>query len=135
MKKSMKFFALLAALMLSLSILAGCGASEAASAAASTGSTPASADGGERVTITYAQWGNDTETAATQKVADKFNASQDHITVEIMQIDHESYITKLNTMARLPSGFLAQSWEVEVSGDMVVRQVTVAGTGAELAGA
>lgn len=95
----MKFFALLAALMLSLSILAGCGASEAASAAASTGSTPASADGGERVTITYAQWGNDTETAATQKVADKFNASQDHITVEIMQIDHESYITKLNTMA------------------------------------
>ena len=44
-------------------------------------------------------------------------------------------VTKLNTMARLPSGFLAQSWEVEVSGDMVVRQVTVAGTGAELAGA
>lgn len=53
----------------------------------------------QRVTITYAQWGNDTETAATKAVAEKFNASQDRITVEVMQIDHESYIPKLNAMA------------------------------------
>lgn len=44
-------------------------------------------------------------------------------------------VSKLNNMARLPSGFLAQQWEVEVTGDMLVKQVTLAGTGAELAGA
>jgi hypothetical protein len=42
-------------------------------------------------------------------------------------------IGRLNRMARLPSGFKAQKWEVEVTGDMVVDQVLVAGTGAELA--
>lgn len=54
---------------------------------------------GERVHITYAQWGNDTETAACQAVADKFNAEQDKITVEVVKIDYDNYITKLNTMA------------------------------------
>ena len=29
---------------------------------------------GEKVKITYAQWGNETETVATQKIADKFNS-------------------------------------------------------------
>lgn len=43
-------------------------------------------------------------------------------------------VSKLNTLARLPSGFLAQQWEIEVTGDMPVKQVTMAGTGAELAG-
>lgn len=41
-------------------------------------------------------------------------------------------ISKLNTMARLPSGFKAQQWEVEVTGDMRVIQVTLAQTGAQL---
>lgn len=40
----------------------------------------------------------------------------------------------LNRMARLPSGFLATQWEVQVSGDMPITQITLAGTGAELAG-
>lgn len=44
-------------------------------------------------------------------------------------------VSKLNSMDRLPSGFLAQQWEIEVTGDMLVKQVTMAGTGAELAGA
>lgn len=44
-------------------------------------------------------------------------------------------VTDTNIMKRLPSGFLAQQWEVEVSGDMVVTQVMLATTGAELAGA
>lgn len=52
-----------------------------------------------KVHITYAQWGNDTETAATQKVADKFNSEQDKIFVEVLKIDHDSYVTKLNAMA------------------------------------
>ncbi|MDF2802539.1 MAG: sugar transporter substrate-binding protein [Anaerocolumna sp.] len=54
---------------------------------------------GERIKITYAQWGNEVETAATQKVADKFNSEQDRIQVEVVKIDHDTYVTKLNAMA------------------------------------
>lgn len=54
---------------------------------------------GERVKITYSYWGTPDEAAAVQGVADKFNASQDRIKVEIMAIPHDTYITKLNTMA------------------------------------
>lgn len=63
--------------------------------------TPASTSEstGEKVHITYAQWGNETETAATQAVADKFNQSQDEIEVEVIKIDHDTYVTKLNAMA------------------------------------
>ena len=43
---------------------------------------PVFAADGDRVKITYAQWGNETETAATQAVADKFNSEQDKIEVE-----------------------------------------------------
>ena len=43
-------------------------------------------------------------------------------------------VSKLNRMCRLPSGFLAQTWEVEVSANADIAQVTLAGTGAELAG-
>lgn len=101
MKKVSKVIALLLVLNMSVGLLAGCGSQSNAPDSASAGSSSeiSAADSKEQVTITYAQWGNDTETAATQAVADKFNASQDHIKVEIMQIDHESYITKLNTMA------------------------------------
>lgn len=53
----------------------------------------------DKVHITYAQWGNDTETEATQAVADKFNASQDKIEVEVLKIDYNNYISKLNSMA------------------------------------
>jgi hypothetical protein len=42
---------------------------------------------------------------------------------------------KSNRMARLPGGFLARLWEVEVVSDMPITQITMAGTGAELAGA
>ena len=56
-----------------------------------------SSDG--KVKITYAQWGNESETAATQAVADKFNSEQDKIEVEVIKIDHDTYVTKLNTMA------------------------------------
>ena len=60
---------------------------------------PVFAADGDRVKITYAQWGNETETAATQAVADKFNSEQDKIEVEVVKIDHDTYVTKLNAMA------------------------------------
>ncbi len=47
---------------------------------------------------------------------------------------HVATVSRLNRTARLPSGFLAQTWEVEVSSNADVAQVTLAGTGAELAG-
>jgi hypothetical protein len=40
----------------------------------------------------------------------------------------------VNRMARLPAGFLATLWEVEVSSDTSITQITLAGTGQELAG-
>lgn len=39
----------------------------------------------------------------------------------------------LNKMTRLPSGFLATLWEVEVSADTTITQITLAGAGQELA--
>lgn len=56
-------------------------------------------DAGEKVNITYSFWGTPDEGAAVQKVADRFNASQDRIKVEIMAIPHDTYVTKLNTLA------------------------------------
>lgn len=84
-------------------ILAGCSGSgtetdtgERTTAASGSGETD---DSGTKVKITYAQWGNETETAATQEVADKFNNEQDRIEVEVVKIDHDTYVTKLNAMA------------------------------------
>ncbi|WP_293894164.1 MULTISPECIES: ABC transporter substrate-binding protein [unclassified Sphaerochaeta] len=56
-------------------------------------------DQGKRVNITYSFWGTPDEGATVQKVADRFNASQQRITVEIMAIPHDTYVTKLNTLA------------------------------------
>lgn len=53
----------------------------------------------QKVNITYSFWGTPDEGAAVQKVADQFNASQDRISVEIMAIPHDTYVTKLNTLA------------------------------------
>ncbi len=100
---------LLVAVMVSTMALAGCskgGEQNASNPDANVntekdGETTKDEDksGGERIKITYAQWGNEVETAATQKVADKFNSEQDRITVEVVKIDHDTYVTKLNAMA------------------------------------
>lgn len=44
-------------------------------------------------------------------------------------------VGKINEMCRLPSGFMAQLWEIEVTSDGPITQVTMATTGAELMGA
>lgn len=96
----------LATAMATAMVLTGCGNSNETPAAGTDAGTQAAqtqtSDGsssGDRVHITYAQWGNETETAATQKVADKFNSEQDRIEVEVVKIDHDTYVTKLNAMA------------------------------------
>lgn len=112
MRRKRLLSGLLVAVLASMTMLAGCGSTEqtgiadeetpkASDAASGTSADTASdtTDSGDRVHITYAQWGNETETAATQKVADKFNSEQDDIEVEVVKIDHDSYVTKLNAMA------------------------------------
>ncbi|MDR1618226.1 MAG: sugar ABC transporter substrate-binding protein [Treponema sp.] len=54
---------------------------------------------GGKVQITYSFWGTPDEAAAVQKVADKFNGEQGAIEVKVMNIPHDTYIEKLNTMA------------------------------------
>lgn len=44
-------------------------------------------------------------------------------------------VNKVNEMARLPAGFLARKWVIQVNGDVRVLEITMAGTGFELAGA
>ena len=93
---------LLAGMMTSALLLTGCGASSDEQQSASSteeGTKGTESTGGDRVKITYAQWGNESETAATQEVAKKFNESQDRIEVEVVKIDHDTYVTKLNAMA------------------------------------
>lgn len=41
-------------------------------------------------------------------------------------------VSKMNAMARLPSGFLARIWEVEVNGNAEISEITLATTGQEL---
>lgn len=44
-------------------------------------------------------------------------------------------VNRVNRTVRMPSGFLARIWELEVSGDLAVAEVLMAQTAAELAGA
>ncbi|EBQ8762746.1 hypothetical protein BKM35_22185 [Salmonella enterica] len=41
-------------------------------------------------------------------------------------------VSKQNTMVRLPSGFLARIWEIEIVGNLRISDVVMAGTGAEM---
>lgn len=113
MKKKQVLSTILVAVLTSSILLSGCAKSsdagetvteEAASEEVATTDAEATeessdAGSGEKVKITYAQWGNETETVATQKIADKFNSEQDKIEVEVVKIDHDTYVTKLNAMA------------------------------------
>ena len=91
--------AMLAVTLTAALALTGCGSNGNSTPAAQDSASGESAGSGDRVKITYAQWGNETETAATQAVADKFNSEQDRIEVEVVKIDHDTYVTKLNAMA------------------------------------
>ena len=102
MKKKQVVGTLLAVMLTGSMILSGCGQSSNTTTDTSDASVKTESSSevkGEKVKITYAQWGNETETAATQAIADKFNKEQDKIEVEVVKIDHDTYVTKLNAMA------------------------------------
>ncbi|MBP1756159.1 MAG: extracellular solute-binding protein family 1, partial [Firmicutes bacterium] len=106
---------LLAVMLIGSMLLAGCSKTDKVDTgedkSAATNSTTESKDEGkteattsdtgtnEKVNITYSMWGSAEEGANVQVVADKFNASQDKIQVEVVAIPWENYMTKLNTMA------------------------------------
>ena len=117
MKNTRKVLALLlgTVMLLSTAACAGGAATTSVTEAAKTdATTKAAADGTtadattaaattagstEKIQITYALWGGETEAKNTQAVADKFNASQDKIEVTCIPIPWETYLEKLNTMA------------------------------------
>lgn len=101
---------LLAFMLITMMAFAGCGKdSETTGKTDSTDSTKEDtskgdtskddSNSGEKVKITYSMWGSQEEGSVTQELADKFNASQDRIEVEVVAIPWENYMTKLNTMA------------------------------------
>ncbi|ACT00328.1 ABC transporter substrate-binding protein [Paenibacillus sp. JDR-2] len=82
----------------------------------------------EKVKIIYSMWGSAEEGNTTQSVADKFNASQDRITVEVQAIPWESYMTKLNTLAtadQLPdTGMLKEDGVIQWSSQGMLNDVS-----------
>lgn len=108
MKGKRRFIAVLLCATMALG-LAACGQPAATGESAAPSTVPSTAPSsdtstvpaapGEKVKITYANWGNADEMKVLQQAVDKFNASQDKIEVEVMQIPHESYIEKLTAMA------------------------------------
>lgn len=82
----------------------------------------------EKVKITYSMWGSAEEGNATQAVADKFNASQDRIEVEVVAIPWETYMTKLNTQAtggQLPdTGMMKEDGVIQWSSDGMLNDVS-----------
>ncbi|WP_405175923.1 sugar ABC transporter substrate-binding protein [Paenibacillus sp. FSL H8-0261] len=107
---------------LALSVI-GCAKDETNTATEATDAPKASENATskpeEKVKIIYSMWGSAEEGNVTQGVADKFNASQDRIEVEVQAIPWENYMTKLNTMAtaeQLPdTGMLREDGVVQWS--------------------
>jgi multiple sugar transport system substrate-binding protein len=105
--------------LLAFSVM-GCGLNETSTTTSGDNATKApketvTAPKTEKVKITYSMWGSADEGNVTQVTADKFNATQDRIQVEIQAIPWENYMTKLNTMAtagQLPDSGMLQEGNV-----------------------
>ncbi|MEK3668929.1 MULTISPECIES: ABC transporter substrate-binding protein [unclassified Paenibacillus] len=113
---------------------AGCGGNEANTdnntSTSSPGSeaTKAPEASAEKVKIIYSMWGSAAEGNTTQAVADRFNASQDKIEVEVQAIPWENYMTKLNTLAtagQLPdTGMLKEDGVIQWSSEGMLNDVS-----------
>jgi multiple sugar transport system substrate-binding protein len=134
MKKARKILAVLITAVLAFGLIS-CGKGEtstngekATNAPTKAASDDGSASSGEKVKITYSMWGSAEEGSKTQEVADKFNASQDRIEVEVVSIPWENYMTKLNTMAtagQLPdTGMLQEGGVIQWSSEGMLMDVS-----------
>ncbi|WP_040949883.1 ABC transporter substrate-binding protein [Gorillibacterium massiliense] len=113
----------------------GCGKSDTKTAASTapsgkeaTKAPEKTSSKSEKVKIIYSMWGSAEEGNTTQKVADKFNASQDKIQVEVQAIPWENYMTKLNTLAtakQLPdTGMLREDGVIQWSSQGMLNDVS-----------
>jgi multiple sugar transport system substrate-binding protein len=136
---SRKFISVLLAAIMMLSVIgcAGCGKKKDTTTDSTKDTTTTeSADTKkedttaktEKVKITYSMWGSADEGSKTQEVADKFNASQDKIEVDVVAIPWENYMTKLNTMAtagQLPdTGMLKEDGVIQWSSEGMLNDVS-----------
>ncbi|MEK3682767.1 ABC transporter substrate-binding protein [Paenibacillus sp. FSL R10-2736] len=113
---------------------AGCGGNEANTDNNTSTSSPGSETtkapeaSAEKVKIIYSMWGSAAEGNTTQAVADRFNASQDKIEVEVQAIPWENYMTKLNTLAtagQLPdTGMLKEDGVIQWSSEGMLNDVS-----------
>jgi multiple sugar transport system substrate-binding protein len=113
---------------------AGCGGNEANTDTNTSTSSPGSEAtkapeaSAEKVKIIYSMWGSAAEGNTTQAVADRFNASQDKIEVEVQAIPWENYMTKLNTLAtagQLPdTGMLKEDGVIQWSSEGMLNDVS-----------
>ncbi|MWJ29828.1 MULTISPECIES: ABC transporter substrate-binding protein [Saccharibacillus] len=107
----------------------GCGNTDTKAGSGSAGS-----DNG-KVKILYSMWGSAADGSKTQEVADKFNASQDRIEVEVQAVPWESYMTKLNTLAtadQLPdSGMMKEDGVIQWSTEGMLNDVSSMYEGSE----
>lgn len=83
------------ALMMSVTLLAGCGASASSASTAAT-SAPASASTAEPTTIKWAVWDIDA-TAYYQPLIDEYKAKNPNVTVEMVDLGSTDYMTVLAT--------------------------------------
>lgn len=97
MSRKMISILLAVTMLFSMSAFAGCGKNDSTST--DSNKTSGSTNATKKVQITYSIWGTNEEAKTTQKVADKFNASQNNIEVKVASIPNDNYMTKLNTMA------------------------------------
>lgn len=149
MKKAKKFLTILLTFLLAFSFI-GCGkgdttvskdnatndvTNDTSNADKEAAASDESSTNAEKVKITYSMWGSAGEGSKTQEIADKFNASQDRIEVEVVAIPWENYMTKLNSMAtagQLPdTGMLKEDGVVQWSSEGMLLDVSSMYDGAD----
>jgi multiple sugar transport system substrate-binding protein len=137
-KTMKKGFMISAAMILILAMIVGCGSNNNKNTNASPSGEGASKSPDkspekspsktEKVKIIYSMWGSEEEGNKTQEAADKFNATQDRIEVEVQAIPWENYMTKLNTQAtagQLPdTGILKEDGVIQWSSDGMLNDVS-----------
>ena len=130
----------LAMLTASSVILGGCGKAEdkadntpAATAEAGSQETEdtgnnsesgaATGDEQEQVTIKFTYWGSGDEKKAIEEAVEKFMETYPNITVDLMHIPNEDFLTKLNAMiaaGEAPDVSYSASWKCQMGEDGLI---------------
>lgn len=130
----------LAAFTAATLMLGGCGKSEdeasdqaKATSEAGSGEQTASAEGEaggaatgdeqEQVTIKFTYWGSGDEKKAIEEAVEKFMETYPNITVDLMHIPNEDFLTKLNAMiaaGEAPDVSYSASWKCQMGEDGLI---------------